>query len=169
MPNHHTNPQEMSKHIKSSFTPHSGEVARGIQQKKGKKINKKKWSFVSTDQPWDRDVAQIQIIRIVQETSHQNIELSLKLQRRMTLRSKFKFSLKKGTVRNSPPITFKGNEKSPQSSYSIGIDDRLPLRDQQFSIATVETIKQEYIFNMLEKRKQPKTQQSKILYAWKYF
>ena len=34
MPKHYTNSQEMSKHIKSSFTPHSGEVANGIQQKK---------------------------------------------------------------------------------------------------------------------------------------
>ena len=55
----------------------------------------------------------------------------------MTLRNKFKFSLNKGTGRNSPPIIFKGDEKSPQSSESIGIDDRLPLREQQFSIPTV--------------------------------
>ena len=137
VPKHYTNPQEISKYIKSSFIPHSGEVAYGIQQEKREENQQKEMNLLSTDQPWGRDEAQIQIIRIVQETSNQNIKVFLKLQWWMTLRNKFKFSLNKGTGRNSPPIIFKGDEKSPQSSESIGIDDRLPLREQQFSIPTV--------------------------------
>ena len=80
MPKHYTNPQDISKYIKSSFIPHSGEVAYGIQQKKMEENQQKEMNLLSTDQPWGRDEAQIQIIRIVQETSNQNIKVFLKLQ-----------------------------------------------------------------------------------------
>ena len=77
----------------------------------------------------------------------------------MPLRIKFKFSPKKGTLRNFPPIIFKDNEKNPQSSSRVGVDYRLPSKEQQWKLEDSS------IFSISWKnKKQPKTQQSKILY-----
>lgn len=52
----------------------------------------------------------------------------------MPLRIKFKFSLKKGTLRNFPPIIFKDNEKNPQGRSRVGVDYRLPSKEQQWKL-----------------------------------